>query len=80
MIHWLAHKLGLKSCPACETLVDYAMDGLESPQQEKVRQHLSDCPSCMEQVRDFMEQRVHAMRWQQVRVDENVVGRRRWHP
>jgi hypothetical protein len=55
MIHWLAHKLGLKSCPACETLVDYAMDGLESPQQEKVRQHLSDCPSCMEQVRDFMQ-------------------------
>ena len=55
MIHWLAHKLGLKSCPACETLVDYALDGLDSPQQGKVRQHLSDCPSCMEQVRDFMQ-------------------------
>jgi hypothetical protein len=55
MIHWLAHKLGLKSCPACETLVDYALDGLKSPQQDKVRQHLSDCPSCMEQVRDFMQ-------------------------
>lgn len=55
MIHWLAHKLGLKSCPACDTLVDYAMDGLDTPQQKKVRQHLSECPSCMEQVRDFWQ-------------------------
>lgn len=55
MIHWLAHRLGLKSCPECATLVDYALDGLDSPQQQKVRQHLNECPSCMEQVRDFWQ-------------------------
>jgi len=33
-----------------------------------------------QQVRDFMQHSVDAMGWQQVRVDENVVGRRRWYP
>lgn len=57
MIHWLAHKLGLKTCPQCETLVEYAMEGLPEGQQEKVRRHLSDCPPCREQVRDFWQVR-----------------------
>jgi hypothetical protein len=52
---WLAHKLGLEKCPQCETLVDYALDGLESDQRSSVRRHLSDCPSCMEQVRDYWQ-------------------------
>lgn len=55
IFHWLTHKLGLARCPQCETLVDFAMDGLEPKQQEQVKQHLSDCPSCMEQVRDFWQ-------------------------
>lgn len=55
IFHWLSHKLGLARCPQCETLVDFAMDGLEPRQQAQVRQHLSDCPSCMEQVRDFLQ-------------------------
>lgn len=57
MIHWLAHKLGLKRCPQCQTLVDYALDGLAPRQQDSVRQHLVECPSCMEQVRDFWQVR-----------------------
>lgn len=57
MIHWLAHKLGLRRCPQCETLVDYALDGLALRQQDSVRQHLVECPSCMEQVRDFLQVR-----------------------
>lgn len=55
MIRWIADKLGLHSCPQCETLVDYAMDGLEPGQQGTVRKHLSECPPCMEQVRDFLQ-------------------------
>lgn len=55
MIHWIAEKLGLHKCPQCETLVDYAMDGLEPGQVGKVRKHLSECPPCMEQVRDFLQ-------------------------
>lgn len=55
MIRWLTHKLGLDSCPQCETLVDYAMDGLEAGQQGAVRKHLAECPPCMEQVRDFLQ-------------------------
>jgi hypothetical protein len=55
MIHWLAHKLGLMRCPKCETLVDFALDGLPGRQQDTVRQHLSECPSCMEQVRDYLQ-------------------------
>lgn len=55
ILHWIAHKLGLERCPQCETLVDYAMDGLEPGQQQQVKQHLNDCPSCMEQVRDFWQ-------------------------
>ena len=55
MIRWLTHKLGLDSCPQCETLVDYAMDGLEAGQQGTVRKHLAECPPCMEQVRDFLQ-------------------------
>jgi hypothetical protein len=57
MIHWLAHKLGLKTCPQCETLVDYALDGLEPGKEQQVREHLTRCPSCMEQVRDFWQVR-----------------------
>lgn len=57
MIHWLAHKLGLRSCPQCDTLVDFALDGLPSKQQDSVRHHLEKCPSCMEQVRDFWQVR-----------------------
>lgn len=57
MFHWLAHKLGLVSCPRCETLVDYALDGLPQGQQEGVRKHLDDCPPCREQVRDFYQVR-----------------------
>lgn len=55
IFRWLAHKLGFHACPQCETLVDYALDGLEGPQQEQVREHLSSCPSCMEQVRDYWQ-------------------------
>ncbi|MGH7441514.1 MAG: hypothetical protein ACREKE_02445, partial [bacterium] len=51
----LAHLLGLKDCPECETLVEYAMDGLAVGQQGKVRKHLSDCPRCREQVRDYWQ-------------------------
>jgi Anti-sigma-K factor rskA/Putative zinc-finger len=57
MIHWLAHKLGLKTCPGCDTLVEYAMDGLPESQQENVRRHLADCPPCREQVRDYWQVR-----------------------
>lgn len=57
MIQWLAHKLGLKSCPECDTLVDYAMDGLAESQHGKVREHLSQCPRCREQVRDYWQVR-----------------------
>jgi hypothetical protein len=57
MIHWLAHKLGLKTCPSCDTLVEYAMDGLPEGQQENVRRHLADCPPCREQVRDYWQVR-----------------------
>jgi hypothetical protein len=57
MIRWLAHKLGHKSCPQCETLVDFALDGLEPAEQEQVREHLNRCPSCREQVRDFWQVR-----------------------
>jgi hypothetical protein len=57
MFHWLAHKLGLRSCPQCETLVDYALDGLPQGQQDGVRKHLDDCPPCREQVRDFFQVR-----------------------
>lgn len=57
MIHWLAHKLGLRSCPECATLVEFAMDGLPEGQQDKVRRHLADCPPCREQVRDFWQVR-----------------------
>jgi hypothetical protein len=57
MFHWLAHKLGLNACPQCETLVDYALDGLPEDQQTGVRKHLDDCPPCREQVRDFFQVR-----------------------
>jgi hypothetical protein len=57
MIDWLTHKLGLSSCPECETLVEYAMDGLPEGQQDAVRQHLEDCPPCREQVRDYWQVR-----------------------
>src|SRR5690242_17643725 len=57
MIRWLMHKLGHKSCPQCETLVDYALDGLTPAEQEQVREHLNRCPSCREQVRDFWQVR-----------------------
>jgi len=57
MLHWLAHRLGLNRCPQCETLVDYALDGLPEGQQESVRKHLDDCPPCREQVRDFWQVR-----------------------
>jgi hypothetical protein len=55
MIHWLMEKMGLQHCPECATLVDFAMDGLEDGQRSKVRQHLTECPPCMEQVRDFLQ-------------------------
>ena len=55
MIHWLIQKLGLKHCPECNTLVDFAMDGLEDGQRGAVRKHLNECPPCMEQVRDFLQ-------------------------
>jgi hypothetical protein len=55
MIRWLTEKLGLGHCPECSTLVDYAMDGLDEGQQAKVLKHLSGCPPCMEQVRDFLQ-------------------------
>jgi hypothetical protein len=57
MLHWLAHRLGLNRCPQCETLVDYALDGLPETQQESVRKHLDDCPPCREQVRDYWQVR-----------------------
>lgn len=57
IIDRLAHMLGLARCPQCETLVDYALDGLDPRQQERVRRHLADCPSCMEQVRDYWQVR-----------------------
>jgi hypothetical protein len=57
MLHWLAHRLGLNRCPQCETLVDYALDGLPNSQQESVRKHLDGCPPCREQVRDFLQVR-----------------------
>jgi len=57
MIQWLSHKLGLKACPECDILVDYAMDGLPEGQQDKVRSHLSACPRCREQVRDYWQVR-----------------------
>jgi|GEM_PF-1774514 hypothetical protein len=57
MLHWLAHRLGLNRCPQCETLVDFALDGLPETQQESVRKHLDDCPPCREQVRDFWQVR-----------------------
>ncbi|HTB34024.1 MAG TPA: anti-sigma factor [bacterium] len=57
MLHWLAHRLGLNRCPQCETLVDYALDGLPETQQDSVRKHLDDCPPCREQVRDFWQVR-----------------------
>src|SRR5260370_202793 len=55
MLHWLAHHLGLNRCPQCETLVDYALEGLPEGQQDSVRKHLDDCPPCREQVRDFCQ-------------------------
>jgi hypothetical protein len=55
MIHWLMEKMGLSHCPECATLVDFAMDGLDDTQRGKVRQHLAECPPCMEQVRDFLQ-------------------------
>ncbi len=55
MIHWLMEKIGLIRCPGCATLVDFALDGLEGKQHSKVREHLSGCPPCMEQVRDFLQ-------------------------
>jgi hypothetical protein len=56
MIRWLAYKLGItKACPECETLVDFALEGLETKDSERVRKHLSGCPPCLEQVRDFLQ-------------------------
>jgi hypothetical protein len=40
-------------CPCHEELFDFALDGMDTKQQEKVRQHLADCPSCCDQVKDF---------------------------
>lgn len=57
MLHRLFHKLGFGRCPRCETLVDYALDGLGEGQQEKVRKHLVECPPCREQVRDYWQVR-----------------------
>jgi hypothetical protein len=57
ILRWFAHKLGLRTCPQCETLVDYALDGLEPGKQDEVREHLANCPSCREQVRDFWQVR-----------------------
>ncbi|HTB21088.1 MAG TPA: anti-sigma factor [bacterium] len=37
--------------------MDYAMDGLPEGQQDKVRTHLSACPRCREQVRDYWQVR-----------------------
>ena len=41
------------SCPGEEDLFEFALDGLDSPEQSKVRDHLSACMSCREQVKDF---------------------------
>ncbi len=55
MIRGLAHRLGLTHCPECEVLVEFAMEGLPEDQRDKVRRHLSDCPPCREQVRDYLQ-------------------------
>jgi hypothetical protein len=57
MMHRFAHKMGIGHCPECETLVEFAMEGLPKGQQDKVRRHLEDCPPCREQVRDFWQVR-----------------------
>ena len=58
MLERLRGWLGLgRHCPECETLIDYAMDGLQGEQATRVKTHLTDCPPCMEQVRDFMQVR-----------------------
>lgn len=55
MLQKVKELLGLaKHCPECETLIDYAMDGLEAGQAERVKAHLLACPPCMEQMRDYM--------------------------
>lgn len=56
MIHWLQEKLGMgHHCPACETLVEYALEGLKGREKEGVRRHLEECPACREQVRDYLQ-------------------------
>ncbi len=46
--------LGLHRCPACDTLVEFALDGLPERQRCRVRRHLAECPPCREQVRDYL--------------------------
>jgi hypothetical protein len=40
-------------CPCQEELFDFALDGMDAAQQERVRKHLGDCPSCCDQVKDY---------------------------
>jgi hypothetical protein len=40
-------------CPCDEDLFDFALDGLDLPTQSKVREHLSLCPRCADQVKDY---------------------------
>ena len=40
-------------CPCVENLFDFALDGLDDASKAKVREHLSDCPRCRDQVKDY---------------------------
>lgn len=56
MLEKIKHMLGFKGgCPGCESLIEYAMDGLEPAQQQKVLKHLMDCSPCAEEVRAYMQ-------------------------
>jgi hypothetical protein len=52
--HWIGKIFGRAiGCPGHEELFDFALDGVESSQQDRVRRHLADCPPCREQVKDY---------------------------
>ncbi len=55
MLKKLFHKLLRLShrCPCQEDLFGFVLDGLPHRIQKRVRQHLAECESCREQVKDY---------------------------
>ncbi len=56
MLKKIKHLLGFEGgCPGCESLIEYAMDGLDPAQQKKMMTHLMECSPCAEEVRAYMQ-------------------------